>query len=94
MIVKINSVQQLNAQLSQIWNPAALQNDPNFERRSEDSIIAWTWRTFTDSPEPSDPTVILRMPMTKASPDTYRHLTYDASEIFLEGYNCKFIQKP
>jgi PhoPQ-activated pathogenicity-related protein len=47
--------------------PIHFYNDPTFMRRQEDSIIAWTWRSFVDSPEPSDPTVILRMPMTKAA---------------------------
>jgi PhoPQ-activated pathogenicity-related protein len=47
--------------------PVWFHNDPTNERRTEDEIIAWTWRTFLDSPEPSDPTVIERMPMTKAA---------------------------
>ena len=44
-----------------------LQNDPTQRSRKEDSIIAWTWRTYIDDPTP-DPTVILRMPMTKVGP--------------------------
>jgi PhoPQ-activated pathogenicity-related protein len=47
--------------------PVQFYDDPNFEGRTEDRVIAWTWRSFLDSPEPSDPTVILRMPMTKAA---------------------------
>ena len=44
----------------------AVQNDPTGEERTEDEIIAWTWRSYvtdyTDTPE-----VIARMPMTKVS---------------------------
>jgi len=47
--------------------PIVFSNDPTQRQRSEDSIIAWTWRTFIDAAPASDPTVILRMPMTKAA---------------------------
>ncbi|KAK2157405.1 hypothetical protein LSH36_192g01004 [Paralvinella palmiformis] len=46
--------------------PLIFLNDPQQMSRKEDSIIAWTWRTYIDDPTP-DPTVILRMPMTKAA---------------------------
>jgi PhoPQ-activated pathogenicity-related protein len=58
----------VSAYITQVPNqPTYFHNDPTFRRRSEDAIIAWTWRTFLDSPEPSDPTIIERMPMTKAA---------------------------
>ncbi|XP_059147518.1 autocrine proliferation repressor protein A-like [Physella acuta] len=41
-----------------------LQADPKREDRYEDSIIAWTWRTFLENG--SNPEIILRLPMTKA----------------------------
>jgi len=47
--------------------PVHFYNDPDFRRRTEDNIIAWTWRTFLDNPYPSDETIIERMPMTKAA---------------------------
>lgn len=47
--------------------PVQFYNDPSFMSRREDAIIAWTWRTYIDSPDPSDQTIILRMPMTKAA---------------------------
>ena len=34
------------------------------ERRYEDGIIAWTWKSFIDN-NGSDPEILLRMPMTK-----------------------------
>ena len=40
-----------------------VQNDPSHKSRGEDSIIAWTWKAFVD--DPSDPEILLRMPMTK-----------------------------
>ncbi|KAK2139760.1 hypothetical protein LSH36_1626g00006 [Paralvinella palmiformis] len=33
----------------------------------EDTLIAWTWRTFLDMEDPPDPTLPMRMPMTKAA---------------------------
>jgi len=48
--------------------PVHFYNDPSFRRRTEDAIIAWTWRTYLDSPDDeSDQTIIERMPMTKAA---------------------------
>ena len=45
-----------------------VQNDPDQKSRSEDDVIAWTWRTYLDMPEGSrDPNVILRNPMTKVT---------------------------
>lgn len=40
------------------------KTDPTQKSRSEDEIIAWTWRTFIES-NGSDPYILLRMPMTK-----------------------------
>ena len=34
------------------------------KNRSEDAIIAWTWKSFVDN-NGSDPEILLRMPMTK-----------------------------
>jgi len=48
------------------------QNDPTQRSRSEDSIIAWTWRTYLDDPTP-DKEIILRMPMTKVSNKDIQH---------------------
>ena len=45
-----------------------IQNDPSQMSRSEDRLIAWSWRTFVDqmiNNTATDPEVILRMPMTK-----------------------------
>jgi PhoPQ-activated pathogenicity-related protein len=38
--------------------------------RSEDAIIAWTWKTFIES-NGSDPIILLRMPMTKVRQTKY-----------------------
>ena len=40
-----------------------VQADPSHKSRGEDSIIAWTWKAFVD--DPSDPEILLRLPMTK-----------------------------
>ena len=51
--------------------------------RSEDEIIAWTWRTYLDMPEGSrDQSVILRAPMTKV---LYMH-KYICFYIFIKSY--------
>jgi PhoPQ-activated pathogenicity-related protein len=52
--------------LKQVPNQSIVfANDPSGEERSEDEIIAWTWRSYvtdyTDTPE-----IIARMPMTKS----------------------------
>jgi PhoPQ-activated pathogenicity-related protein len=39
--------------------------DPSNRSRSEDALIAWTWKTFIENP--SNPYILLRMPMTKAA---------------------------
>ena len=39
------------------------KDDPEKKRRSEDAIIAWTWKKFIQNT--SDPEILLRMPMTK-----------------------------
>ncbi|UJR14404.1 hypothetical protein I4U23_001401 [Adineta vaga] len=53
-------------ELRQIPNqPIEFLADPLHKSRTEDAIIAWTWKTFIES-NGSDPHVLLRMPMTKA----------------------------
>jgi PhoPQ-activated pathogenicity-related protein len=37
--------------------------------RSEDDIIAWVWRVFIET-NGSDPTILLRLPMTKVTIDS------------------------
>ncbi|KAK6175197.1 hypothetical protein SNE40_013710 [Patella caerulea] len=55
------------ANLHQIPNqPIIFKNDPSQTSRSEDSIIAWTWRTFVLE-QPNRPEWLLRLPMTKAA---------------------------
>jgi PhoPQ-activated pathogenicity-related protein len=54
-------------ELKQIPNqPIIFVADPLQTSRSEDAIIAWTWKTFIEA-NGSDPFVLLRMPMTKAA---------------------------
>ncbi len=40
-----------------------LQADPSNRSRSEDGLIAWTWKAFIENPD--NPYILLRMPMTK-----------------------------
>jgi len=40
-----------------------VQGDPADRTRREDDLIAWTWRRFLD--DPSDPEILLQLPMTK-----------------------------
>jgi PhoPQ-activated pathogenicity-related protein len=44
--------------------PTVFVADPKQKRRYEDAVIAWTWKTFIENP--NDPTILLRLPMTKA----------------------------
>ncbi|CAF0930838.1 unnamed protein product [Brachionus calyciflorus] len=44
--------------------PLVFRDDPNKKRRVEDDIIAWTWMKFLKNT--SDPSILLRLPMTKA----------------------------
>ncbi|KAH3872000.1 hypothetical protein DPMN_035213 [Dreissena polymorpha] len=46
--------------------PIVFKDDPAQKKRTEDAIIAWTWKTFVDQ-KGADPEILLRMPMTKAS---------------------------
>jgi len=57
----------IGAALFQIPNEGIvfLEEKPTPKRRSEDAIIAWTWKHFTD--DPSNPEWLLRLPMTKAT---------------------------
>lgn len=85
----------VTAYIRQVPNqPIYFYDDPDFKRRSEDSFIAWTWRSFHNSPEPSDPTVIARMPMTKSAKralDTITEFTQwrapdtDIQQFFVSG---------
>jgi len=45
--------------------PLRFINDPSNRTRGEDALIAWTWKEFIKNP--SNPYILLRMPMTKAS---------------------------
>jgi len=45
--------------------PIVFANDPDQVGRTEDKMIAWTWRTFLDTPNPN-PEMVARMPMTKS----------------------------
>lgn len=56
----------VTAVIRQIPNePIVFQNDPNHVTRTEDAIIAYTWRKFLNNESNSD--ILLRMPMTKAA---------------------------
>ncbi|XP_059147465.1 autocrine proliferation repressor protein A-like isoform X3 [Physella acuta] len=53
------------ATIKQIPNqPITFFADPTKKSRSEDAVIAWTWKTFLANG--SNPEVLLRLPMTKA----------------------------
>ena len=56
----------LGVDLQQVPNqPTVFVADPTQKQRYEDAVIAWTWKTFVENPE--DPTILLRLPMTKAA---------------------------
>lgn len=56
----------IGANLKMVPNqPIVFKADPVQQRRTEDAIIAWTWKTFVDQ-KGADPEILLRMPMTKA----------------------------
>jgi PhoPQ-activated pathogenicity-related protein len=62
-----NATGTIGGYICQVPNqPTVFSNDPTQDTRSEDSQIAWSWRTYLDMETP-DKTVILRMPMTKAA---------------------------
>lgn len=46
--------------------PIVFGDDPTERRRSEDTLIAYTWRKFIDNPQSPGPEVLARFPMTKA----------------------------
>lgn len=61
--------------------------------RSEDRLIAWTWRTFVDqllANETTDPEVILRMPMTKVTLKAY-HRWFISNDHYGLALNVLFI---
>jgi len=54
------------ANLQQIPNTyIVFKKDPEQKKRSEDAIIAWTWKAFMENT--SDTNILLRFPMTKAA---------------------------
>ena len=60
------STGSIGATLKNIPNqPIIFKKDPQQKERSEDAIIAWTWKEFMENT--SDPYILLRMPMTKAA---------------------------
>ncbi|XP_035694469.1 autocrine proliferation repressor protein A-like [Branchiostoma floridae] len=60
------STGSVSADLKQIPNqPIVFKNDSKQKSRSEDAIIAYTWKHFLDNPD--QPDWLLRNPMTKAA---------------------------
>ncbi|XP_078610561.1 autocrine proliferation repressor protein A-like [Branchiostoma floridae x Branchiostoma japonicum] len=60
------STGSVSAHLKQIPNqPIVFKNDSKHKSRSEDAIIAYTWKHFLDNPD--QPGWLLRNPMTKAA---------------------------
>ncbi|WAQ96729.1 APRA-like protein [Mya arenaria] len=72
------STNSVGANLKMVPNqPIVFKADPEQKKRTEDAIIAWTWKTFVDQ-QGADPEILLRMPMTKAGVralDTMNDLT-------------------
>ncbi|XP_046562184.1 autocrine proliferation repressor protein A-like [Haliotis rubra] len=55
------------ANLRQVPNqPVIFKNDPSRMSRSEDAVIAWTWKVFVED-HPDRPEWLLRLPMTKSA---------------------------
>lgn len=46
-------------------SPIVFADDPTQRSRSEDRLIAWTWRSYLNNPDP-DINIVARMPMTKS----------------------------
>lgn len=62
-----NSTHSVTAILKHVPNqPIAFKDDPSREERTEDAIIAWTWKTFIEG-NGTDPDILLQLPMTKAA---------------------------
>ncbi len=62
----LNFLGSIAMNLNQVPNqPTVFVADPTQKRRYEDAIIAWTWKTFIENPD--DPSILLRLPMTKAA---------------------------
>ena len=57
----------------------SFQADPSNRSRSEDALIAWTWKVFIENP--TNPEILLRMPMTKVCPTISFHfiISFDVS---------------
>jgi len=72
--VRVSAIRQIagiagyvGAFLLQIPNqPIRFYDDPSGGTRSEDGMIAWTWKSYADTPN-ANPEMIARMPMTKAA---------------------------
>ncbi|CAF4947226.1 unnamed protein product [Rotaria sp. Silwood1] len=61
------STGSVTVELKQIPNqPIKFMADSTQESRTEDAIIAWTWKTFIEQ-NGTNPYILLRMPMTKAA---------------------------
>ncbi|KNC54719.1 autocrine proliferation repressor protein A [Thecamonas trahens ATCC 50062] len=46
--------------------PLVFSNDPSGKSRTEDAIIAWTWKVWLESGGKADPTWLLRFPMVRS----------------------------
>ncbi|XP_059147478.1 autocrine proliferation repressor protein A-like [Physella acuta] len=63
-ILAVN-IRAVCATIKQIPNqPTVFWADPTLMNRTEDAVIAWTWREFLSNG--SNPEILLRLPMTKA----------------------------
>lgn len=76
------STNTVTAEIKQVPNqPISFEDDPSHYQRTEDAIVAWTWKSFIDS-NGTDPEILLRLPMTKAAVrgiDTVQHLVAKAA---------------
>lgn len=83
------STNTVTAILKQVPNqPISFNNDPSHQKRKEDDIIAWAWRTFIKD-NGSDPEILLRMPMTKAAVrglDTIQDLVLKAAHFKVKRF--------
>ncbi len=70
----------------------SFQADPTHKARSEDAVIAWTWKTFVQV-NSSDPEFLLRFPMTKVNltPDVHKSMI---TVRFEASYSCVKIYVP
>ncbi|XP_071108310.1 autocrine proliferation repressor protein A-like [Haliotis cracherodii] len=79
----------IGADLKMIPNqPTTFLADPTHKARSEDAVIAWTWKTFVQV-NSSDPELLLRFPMTKATVrgmDTIANFSQSLQEINIDKF--------